>query len=377
VLPPIALKYYPGMRQPGLKRAPNCGSADAGIDCNPMKVPQVPSEIHLGAPSRSMTLRNDVDMSPQSPSAGQHAAWAGDRHILVPPDIVAIPRRSPVRARTRTPWRPRAEGELTTRGGGREWFAEQRFVEPRQAEIRAACGTSMTAHASCLIGLVLAALTQSDPMPPLRVGPSLVMPAMMAVLPAIGDTSMSEAATRAAEPSAPKVAPTLAPPPPPPPLGAAPVAAPLEAPSDIAPETGNESGAEGVEGGVPGGIDGGAGGGTPGGVAGGRSVAGSGSGTGSTGPLRLGPGIEQPRKIKDVRPVYPPGALSDQARGTVVVEATVSVDGKVEGARVIRSIPQLDEAALDAVRQWEFLPGRLNGVPVAVIITVVVNFAIF
>ena len=83
------------------------------------------------------------------------------------------------------------------------------------------------------------------------------------------------------------------------------------------------------------------------------------------------------RRSKTPRPVYPAGALSDQARGTVVVEATVGVDGKVAGARVIRSIPQLDEAALEAVRQWEFLPARMNGAPVAVIITVVVNFAIF
>ena len=91
----------------------------------------------------------------------------------------------------------------------------------------------------------------------------------------------------------------------------------------------------------------------------------------------MGPGIQPPQKIKDAKPVYPAGALSDQARGTVVVEATIGVDGKVASAKVIRSIPQLDEAALEAVRQWEFLPARMNGAPVAVIMTVVVNFAIF
>jgi periplasmic protein TonB len=316
-----------------------------------------------------------MSLEPRSP--GQPAAWAGDRHILVPPDIVAVRRQSPVRAPKRTPWRQRPESEATTRGGGREWFSDQLFVEARQPEIRAACGTSMTAHASCLIGLVVVALSQSDPLPPVRVGPSLAMPAMVALLPILGEASTPEAATRAAAPSVPKVAATPAPPPPPPPLAAAPVSAPLEAPSDVTPETGNEGGAEGAENGVAGGIDGGVGSGAVGGVAGGRFGGGSGSGTGSTGALRLGPGIQPPQKIKDAKPVYPPGALSDQARGTVVVEATVGVDGKVAGARVIRSIPQLDDAALEAVHKWEFLPARMNGVPVAVIITVVVNFAIF
>ena len=87
--------------------------------------------------------------------------------------------------------------------------------------------------------------------------------------------------------------------------------------------------------------------------------------------------MEAPRKIKDVKPIYPAGALSDQARGAVVLEATVGINGKVEDARVVRSIPQLDQAALDAVAQWEFVPARLNGTVVAVIITVVVNFAIY
>ena len=95
-----------------------------------------------------------------------------------------------------------------------------------------------------------------------------------------------------------------------------------------------------------------------------------------SGPLRLAAGIEPPRKIKDVKPIYPQGVLSDRARGTVIIEATIGIDGTVHDARVIHSVPLLDQAALDAVRQWEFVPSRLNGVPVAVIITVIVQFAI-
>ena len=94
------------------------------------------------------------------------------------------------------------------------------------------------------------------------------------------------------------------------------------------------------------------------------------------GPLRPGSGIQPPRKVKDVKPVYPQNGLTDQTRGTVVIEATIGVDGRVTDAKVIHSVAALDQAALDAVRQWEYAPSVLNGVAVAVIMTVVVNFAI-
>jgi protein TonB len=62
--------------------------------------------------------------------------------------------------------------------------------------------------------------------------------------------------------------------------------------------------------------------------------------------------------------------------GVVIIDATIGQDGKVKDARVLRSIPLLDQAALDAVRQWEFTPTLLNGVPVPVIMTVTVNFTL-
>ena len=97
----------------------------------------------------------------------------------------------------------------------------------------------------------------------------------------------------------------------------------------------------------------------------------------SPGPYRPGQGIEPPRKIKDVAPIYPSGALAVRAIGTVVIEAIVGADGKVHEATVVYSIPQLDRAALDAVRQWEFAPSRVNGVAVAVIVTVMVKFSLY
>jgi TonB family protein len=94
------------------------------------------------------------------------------------------------------------------------------------------------------------------------------------------------------------------------------------------------------------------------------------------GAVRVGNGIKVPTKIKDVRPIYPPDALDAKVQGVVIIEATVDPEGHVSDAKVLRSIPQLDEAALTAVRQWEFTPTILNGVPVPVIMTVTVNFTV-
>jgi TonB family protein len=91
--------------------------------------------------------------------------------------------------------------------------------------------------------------------------------------------------------------------------------------------------------------------------------------------VRVGGGIGPPKKIKHVAPVYPPDALAAKVAGVVIIEAVVGEDGKVLKERVLRSVPMLDPAALEAVRQWEFTPTLLNGVAVPVVMTVTVNFA--
>jgi TonB family protein len=90
-------------------------------------------------------------------------------------------------------------------------------------------------------------------------------------------------------------------------------------------------------------------------------------------PLLIGGNIRPPTKVKDVTPVYPAIAKSANVLGEVVIEATIGTDGKVSDAKVVRSIPLLDRAALDAVRQWEYMPTLLNGVPVPVTPMVRVN----
>jgi protein TonB len=94
------------------------------------------------------------------------------------------------------------------------------------------------------------------------------------------------------------------------------------------------------------------------------------------GPVRIGGDIKTPRRIRDVRPVYPAIAQTARVQGVVVIDATIGPDGRVKDVSIRRSIPLLDQAALDAVRQWQFTPTLLNGVPVPVIMTVTVNFTL-
>jgi TonB family protein len=96
---------------------------------------------------------------------------------------------------------------------------------------------------------------------------------------------------------------------------------------------------------------------------------------GST-PIRVGGGIPVPQRIKNVNAVYPPQAQTDRVQGVVILEATIGTDGRVVDVRVVRSIPALDAAAAAAVKQWEYAPTLLNGIPVPVIMTVTVNFTL-
>jgi protein TonB len=93
-------------------------------------------------------------------------------------------------------------------------------------------------------------------------------------------------------------------------------------------------------------------------------------------PVRVGGSIRVPTKTHTAEPVYPPTARAAGVQGVIILEVVIGVDGAVANARVLRSIPLLDQAALDAVRQWRYEPTLLNGVPTPVIMTVTVNFAL-
>ena len=86
--------------------------------------------------------------------------------------------------------------------------------------------------------------------------------------------------------------------------------------------------------------------------------------------------IKVPKLARRVEPVYPEIARQARVEGVVILEATTDVYGRVTAVRVLRSIPLLDEAAVDAVRQWVYEPLVVNGRPRAVTFTVTVRFVL-
>jgi protein TonB len=176
----------------------------------------------------------------------------------------------------------------------------------------------------------------------------------------------------------------LAPPPPPPPppapgrvaprveasrpQPAAGFQAPVEVPTEIVPEAGLDLG---FEGGEPGGVAGGVPGGVVGGIVAGLPEP---PPPPRLEPVRVGGVVKEPRKIKDVPPVYPALAAQGRIEGVVVLECLLDTRGRVQQVKVLRGVPLLEEAAVEAVRQWAYTPTLVGGEPVEVIMTVTVSF---
>jgi periplasmic protein TonB len=95
-----------------------------------------------------------------------------------------------------------------------------------------------------------------------------------------------------------------------------------------------------------------------------------------SGPIKVSELVQPPKKIVDVRPIYPDLARQARVEGTVVLEAILDRNGRVDQVRVVRSVPLLDSAALDAVHQWRYTPTALNGQPVAVLMTITIRFTL-
>lgn len=182
----------------------------------------------------------------------------------------------------------------------------------------------------------------------------------------------------------PDVVPPPPPPPPPPPAAVsrpvAPVSEPVRpletaafvAPIEVPDQIVEEKSTFGFDEGVPGGVEGGVPGGVVGGVVGGlpQEVAAS-----TAEPVvRVGGSIAAPKLIHSVRPKYPELAQMARLRGIVILEALVDAKGRVESVKVLLSRPILDEAAVEAVKQWRYKPLLLNGVPTRFLLTVTVQF---
>jgi periplasmic protein TonB len=95
-----------------------------------------------------------------------------------------------------------------------------------------------------------------------------------------------------------------------------------------------------------------------------------------TGPVRVGELLVAPKKLVDVTPVYPDIARHARVEGVVILEAVLDRDGRVSRVRVTKSSPLLDQAAVDAVRQWQYSPSTLHGQPVEVLMTITITFTL-
>jgi TonB family protein len=96
-------------------------------------------------------------------------------------------------------------------------------------------------------------------------------------------------------------------------------------------------------------------------------------------PYRQGDGITLPKVIKEVKPEYPVAAKRARIQGTVGMDVVVLADGTVGQVTVTRSLDQtygLDEAAVTAVRQWQFEPGKKDGKPVPVQVEIEMSFTL-
>jgi len=93
-------------------------------------------------------------------------------------------------------------------------------------------------------------------------------------------------------------------------------------------------------------------------------------------PVRAIGEIRPPKLVKRIPPVYPEIARQARVEGIVILEAQTDIYGRVQNIKVLRSIPLLDQAAIDAVRQWVYEPMVINGRPRGVIFSVTVTFTL-
>lgn len=123
---------------------------------------------------------------------------------------------------------------------------------------------------------------------------------------------------------------------------------------------------EGMEGGVEGGVVGGVPGGIVGGVIGGTGTE-----------VYPQPDVP-PRPIRTPRPEYTVEAIRQKITGEVVLQVVIDIRGRVQVLRVLHSIPELDQEAIQVVENdWRFRPAMKNNRPVPALAELVVAFNLF
>ncbi|NTX15252.1 energy transducer TonB [Myxococcus sp. CA056] len=144
-------------------------------------------------------------------------------------------------------------------------------------------------------------------------------------------------------------------------------AEPAEEPEEAPEEASEEQVEGGVEGGVAGGVVGGVVGGVIGGVVGGQL-----GGTG-TEVLPFGAGMTRPEKVSGPQPEYTREALESRVQGTMIVKCVITVEGRVERCRIIKPLPHMEQAVMDALTSSRYKPVTFQGRPVQVDYTFTLN----
>ncbi|HEX7136404.1 MAG TPA: TonB family protein [Vicinamibacterales bacterium] len=216
---------------------------------------------------------------------------------------------------------------------------------------------SVSIHAFALGSVYVAQTLSSGPLPLLRdaiaFNNQMVTPIKIADIPLTRQGAQSRTPEPSESPSAP----------------------PLDAPPSLTPETGRENEISTNRSSGPlTGVEQGVNAGGPVGVIPGAAAAPPEPAPQQ--PLHLHSGIQAPRKIVDIKPIYPALAQTAHQEGVVILETIIDARGAVETVRVLRGYPLLNQAAIDAVTQWRFTPALLNGQPVPVVMTVTVNFSL-
>ena len=132
----------------------------------------------------------------------------------------------------------------------------------------------------------------------------------------------------------------------------------------------------GVPGGVPGGIPGGQVGGVIGGILSSVPVAVALPKFTPPAPkrIRVSQGVTEGQLIQKIEPQYPTLARAARVQGQVRLTAIISKTGEIENLTLISGHPLLAPSAIEAVKHWHYRPFLLNGVPVEVETTIMVNF---
>jgi protein TonB len=238
-------------------------------------------------------------------------------------------------------------------------FQDALFVPSRELRIKAAAlPAAALVHAVALALLVTVPLLRVGDLPKVDVSDIIVVPALPS-------TPLPPPKARVGNPGARVRAKRVA--------AAADVwrVAPVAIPDGIIEEG---FGVDGAEGGIDGGVDYGTGGGMPANLFDAALLQLVGDPVEPV--MRAAGDVKPPRLVRRVEPAYPEIARMSRVEGTVILEATTDVYGRVSAVRVLRSIPLLDDAAIQAVRQWTYEPLVVNGRPRAVTFTVTVRFVL-